>query len=193
MANPGVGDREGEGDDLAALDDYVTGVMDEARAVELEQALFAGLGGGGETDVALLFHDRLLRTATRALAAGTWDIGATRREVDALLASGRRIDYAELDQLMTGEISVPSDPAVELVIVRLPVDLVGVEQVDFEITEPDGRPVKTIRDFRFDAADGALYAVCDARLAQTAFGRPDAITRIVGQRAGRREVLRVIG
>jgi hypothetical protein len=110
-----------------------------------------------------------------------------------LLASGRRIDYAELDQLMTGAVSLPSDAAVELVIVRLPVDLAGVDQVDFEISDPDGTPVKTIRDFRFDAADGALYAVCDAGLVRVVFGRPDAITRIVGQRAGRREVLRVIG
>jgi hypothetical protein len=193
MAKPDAGAQEHDDGHLAALDDYVTGVMDDSRALELEQALFAGAGGGGERDLALLFHDRLLQAATRALAAGTWDIGATRREVDALLASGRRIDYAELDQLMTGEVSVPSDAAVELVIVRLPVDLTGVDQVDFEITEPDGRPVKTIRDFRFDPADGALYAVCAASLAQTAFGRPDAITRIVGQRAGRREVLRVIG
>ncbi|HEY0707924.1 MAG TPA: hypothetical protein VGG33_14060 [Polyangia bacterium] len=182
-----------DGDALATVDDYVTGVMDEGRADEFEQALFAAAGGGAELDAALVFHDRLLRTATRALASGTWEIGATRREVDALLASGRRIDYAELDQLLAGEVSVPSDAAVELVIVRLPVDLTGVEQVDFEITEPGGRSVKTIRDFRFDAADGALYAVCAAGLARTAFARPDAITRIVGQRAGRRDVLRVIG
>ena len=190
MANPGA-DRD-DGDDLAAVDDYVTGVMDDARAAELEQALFAGAGGGGENDAALVFHDCLVRTAARALSAGTWEIGATRREVDALLASGRRIDYWELDQPQAGEGEAPSDPAVELVIVRLNVDLAGVEQVDFEISDLDGGAVKTIRDFRFDPADGALYAVCDAGLARVAFVRPNTITRIVGQRAGRREVLRVI-
>ena len=91
-----------------------------------------------------------------------------------------------------GSLSFPLWGAgVDVVVARLGVDMRPYGLVDIEIETGDGRPVKTFRDVECDPADGALYAICQERLARLAFARGRTISRIVATSGGRRETIAV--
>ena len=184
---------------LLRLDDYAAGDMPEAEAARFEEDLFAAAAdadppAGMRVDDRLAseaaFVDRLVRMAIDANASGVFAGGATRAQIDALLASGLPVHYVDLG---TGGDKVFDawDPAkVKVVIARLAVDLRGWQDVEVEVTAPDGKPVKTFRDVVCAPEDGALYAVCHEPLARLAFTHR-SIARIVASRDGRRETVAV--
>jgi len=184
---------------LLRLDDYVTGDMPETDAAAFEDELFAAVADAdpsadlvAATSLAAdaAFLDRLARWASdpneQAFANG-----ATRAQIDALLASGLPVHYVDLG---TGGSSFPFTawkPGVKIVVARLGVDLRGWQDVDVEVATADGRPVKTFRDVHCAPEDGALYAVCHEPLARLAFARGRTISRIIGTRGGARETVAV--
>jgi hypothetical protein len=189
------------GEQLLRLDDYAAGDMPDAEAARLEEELFAAAADadppagmrrdasdGLASDAA--FVARLVRMAIDANASGVFAGGATRAQIDALLASGLPVHYVDLGA--AGEkVFAAWDPAtVKVVVARLAVDLRGWTDIEVEVTAPDGRPVKTFRDVTCAPEDGALYAVCHEPLARLAFTK-HSVARIVAARDGRRETVAV--
>lgn len=171
--------------ELDALDDYASGAMadDEARAFEEEMFATA------PDNEALKYLDRTVRTANKLLRRGGWSIGSTREDVDRLIAENPRVKYVDLGETSGVKRIERWADDLEFVIVRLGVDLRGVASVDVEVEDPAIGPLKVFRDVNYDPKDLALYAICEAPLARLAWGRPRVITRIVGERDGRREKL----
>ncbi|MBC7170793.1 MAG: hypothetical protein H5U40_00110 [Polyangiaceae bacterium] len=165
---------------LSAIDDYVSGHMDDVEAERLEEALFAS----ADAD-AMLFLDRVARLGDFIVALGTLHPGITRREIDALAAAGRRVDLRDLGA--PGAYTFAPVGDVDIVVQRAAVGLFGVERVDIEIDLPNVGHVKTLRDVRVDPDDGAVYAACDATLARMAMTASErSIHRIVVERDGQR-------
>ena len=186
-------------DALLRLDDYATGDMPEAEATRLEEELFAAAADadpppamkadeGMPSDASFLA--RLMPLASEVAASGAFAGGATRAQIDALLASGLPVHYVDLGP--GGEKVFDAwDPAkVKVVVARLAVDLRGWQEIEVAVTAPDGRPVKTFRDVTCAPEDGALYAVCHEPLARIAFTRRSVAT-VVAVRDGRRETVAV--
>lgn len=145
---------------LAALDDYVSGVTDDANASRLEAALFDAAARGED----IAFVDRIARDAEHLHRHGTYHPGMTQRDADALRASGRRVAWLEL---AAGEriATVRFPRTAEFMVVRSPFDLSGVNRIDVEIEIPGVGVIKTMRDIVFDPRDNALFACCEAPLA----------------------------
>lgn len=179
----------GAADRLGLLDDYVSGAMSDGDASPFEAALFeaAADGTGGEA----AFLDEAARLLTVFAGLGGFATGGTRQHVEAIRASGAKVHYVELDAPAGGgSLSFPLwGDGIDVVVARLGVDIRGYGLVDVEIETGDGRPVKTFRDVECDPADGALYAICQERLARLAFARGRSISRIVSKKDGRRETI----
>lgn len=171
---------------LARLDDYVSGHMDDAEAERFEETLFAEAAAHPDRDEDLLFLDRVSRFGHYLDSRNCFHIGATRSEVQALLATGRRIAYVDLGR---GDVpSIRYSRSAEQLIMRLEVGLEGLDSVDVEIHVPGHGHSKTMRDVHYDAHDGELYACCEMPLAVMA-AEVNAIWRIVGIEKGRRRTL----
>ena len=183
---------------LLRLDDYVRGDMPDAEAARLEDDLFAaaadvdppaGMGASEGVAADAAFFDRLVRMVIAANQAGMFASGATRAQIDALLASPLPVHYVDLG---TGgeKVFEPWDrDKVKVVVTRLAIDLRGWQDIDVEVTTADGTPVKTFRDVTCAPEDGALYAVCHERLARIAFSRGRSISRVIATRDGKRETV----
>lgn len=173
-------------DPLAELDDYTSGVMSDAEAEAFEAGLFARAAHeeAPEAD----FLERLRRAAGWIASRGSFSVGTTRAQIDALLAGNLRTLFLDLGD--GGSVDIPPlPPDLELFTYRLGVDLRGHELVDVVVETPDGQEVKTFRDVRPDPSDGALYGVCEAQLAEISFRRGIVISKIMaGQGAERRLV-----
>jgi len=186
-------------DPLLRLDDYAAGDMPDAEATRFEEELFAaaadadppaGMKGDDGVPSGASFLARLIPLAIEVAASGAFAGGATRAQIDALLASGLPVHYVDLGA--AGEKVFDAwDPAkVKVVIARLAVDLRGWQDIEVAVTTPDGRPVKTFRDVTCAPEDGALYAVCHEPLARIAFTHRSVAT-IVAAHDGRRETVAV--
>lgn len=147
---------------LAELDDYVRGRGDDVDA--FEEALFTRALAGEAPELAL--HDALSRGVAALAGRGTLDPWITASDLEALRARhGARLAVVELGS--GGDAgTIPLPESAEVVVTRIPMDLRGVERVDVEALTVDGTLIKTMLDARFDPADGALFACCEAELAR---------------------------
>jgi len=184
---------------LLRLDDYVGGDMPDAEAARLEDELFAAaaeadppagmrVNDGLASDATFL--ERLTRMAITAKEAGVFAGGVTRAQIDALLASPLPVHYVDLGTGGEQVFAQWDRDTVKIVVARLAVDLRGWQDIDVEVTAPDGTPVKTFRDCICAPEDGALYAVCHEPLARLAFTH-HSVARIVATRDGKRETVAV--
>ena len=170
---------------LDELDDYASGAMSDEDARAFEEEIFAT----APSNEALQFLDRTVRTASTLFRRGGWSIGSTRAEVDHLLATNPRAKFVDLGESSGIKSLEPWGTGYEYIAFRLGVDLRGCTSVDVEVEDPAIGPLKVFRDVNYDPNDLALYAVCEEPLARLAWGRARVITRIIGDRAGRRETL----
>lgn len=165
---------------LSLLDDYVSGHLSEEGALEFEEQLFEAAAAGRAPD--LVYFDSLLRSADFVCRIGGFAGGATRAQVDAVLASGMKVHYFDLGA--GGRATVPPWPAgTQIVITKLSVDVREYESVDVDVITPEGVKIKTFRDVQ-PAEDGSLYAVCEEPLARMSFQRGRVISRITGEKRG---------
>jgi hypothetical protein len=154
-------------DAFLALDDYTSGVLPSAEAEAYELDLFtrAACGEAPEAELA----EQLRRAAEWVGLRGGFKAGATRAEVDALLASGLNVMFADFgDASQPVEIRpLPAD--LDYYVYQTHVDVRGYEHVDVIVETAAGQHVKTFRDLSCDPADGSLIGVCVAPLARMAF------------------------
>lgn len=175
--------------DLRALDDYLSGHMSDADAAGFEEALFDGAAATPSAQAAAGeagFVDRLARIVAWLVDRGLYQVGITRREVDQLAASGRRVQIADFGR--PGTTSVTLARETEIFVMRFEVDLHGVDRVDIEVEAPGRGIIKTFPEVRFDPEDGALYGCCTRALAELAFAVPQTVARLYTTRAGHRDV-----
>ncbi len=167
-------------DDLALLDDYLSGHLSDENASALEEQLFEAAAEGRAPELAYL--DGLIRWADFVCRIGGFAGGATRAQVDAVLASGIPAHYFDMGS--GGRVAIPPWPeATKIVIFRLAVDVLDYENIDVDVTTFAGEKIKTFRDVQ-PAEDGSLYAVCEEPLARMSFQRGRVIARIVGEKKG---------
>jgi len=171
-------------DPLALLDDYTSGAMPDSEAESFEEALFARVAHGHASEAD--FADTLRHAAEWIARRGTFNVGNTRAEIDALLASGFKVEYRDF-----GDASVPVDipplrPDTEIFVYRVGIDLRGYDGADVVIETPSGEPIKTFRDIRFDPTDGELFGVCEAPLAEIGFRSGPARWKLIARRGAER-------
>ncbi len=167
---------------LERLDDYVSGTMADDDAAAFEEALF-GAAAAGEVD----FVDRLARGSAFLFERGTFYMGATRRELDALAAKGLRVYVLDLGR--PGACEARFEANCDVFVTRLDARLHGIEYVDVEIEIPGHGVLKTMRDVRVDPEDGAIYGACERDLALAAYSGGRTISRVLATRDGRRELV----
>jgi hypothetical protein len=156
---------------LLEIDAYLSGELGEAEADALEDALFAA-----PEDPDLEFLDRLHRHATRLAAHGTYDMGTTRAQIDALRAAGHTIQLVDIGP--PGHHTVQFDRESELLATALHLGRTDLEKVDVELTVLDYNVTKTIRDGRVDK-DGIIYGLCERPLAELAFNAGPTLVRVL--------------
>jgi hypothetical protein len=167
---------------LSALDDYVRGHLPDADAERYEAELFGRALAGAAPELG--FRDHVGRTLRVMASRGTLDMWLTQREVERMNASNLRILHFELDLDRPDRPDLSSD--FDILITKIRIDLRGVHQLDAEILAPDGRLLKNMPDVSFDAAQGVVYACCEAELARAALAA-QTITRLwVTDDSGRR-------
>jgi hypothetical protein len=164
---------------LEELDAYVAGEMNAADADAFEEALF---DAPGDADVEVL--DRIARHGRQLVEHGTWDMGVTKAHVDQLIAAGHDIHVQDVGT--PGTYTVMFDRRAELMLTILRLARTDLSRVDVELTLLDYNVTKTIKDALVD--DGALYGLCERRLAEMAFGAGRTIAR-VRRTDGAREVI----
>lgn len=176
-------------DTLIALDDYVSGHMPDADVGAFEEDLFARAARGDAPEAD--FVERFRRSAEWLARRGTFEVGSTRAEVDQLLASGYRVKYMDFGDASV-PVEVPPIPTdIDYFVYRIGVDLRGMDYdtIDVIVETPKGEYVKTFRDVRYDAKDGAFYGVCEAPLAEISFRRGTVRSKVmIGKGAERRHV-----
>ena len=177
-------------DPLGALDDYASGLMPDAEAEAFEEQLFARAARAEAPEAT--FMETLRRAAewiqTRR---GSFEVGSTRAEVDHLLASGARITYMDFGDCTKPVDIPPLDPKLDFFIYRVGVDLRAedYDTIDVVVETDRGEYIKTFRDVRYDAADGAFYGICEGPLAEISFRRGTAISKVmIGRGTERRHV-----
>jgi hypothetical protein len=170
-------------DALTRLDDYLSAAMPDAHAVAFEEELFAEAAAGRAPE--LRYLDTFFEQARWFATRGGFSSGATATLI-AELRKLPRVHYLDLEK----DTQVSAWPAdTQLVVYRLAVDLRGYENIDVEITTPEGEHRKWFRDVSYDPADGALYGACDAPLAASTFRHEPLIAHVVASRAGKRETV----
>jgi hypothetical protein len=166
--------------DLGSLDDYVSGYLSDESALEFEEQLFEAAANGQSPE--LVYLDGLIRSADFVCRIGGFAGGATRAQVDAVMASGLPVHYFDLGA--GGLVAVPLWPeGTKLVIFRLAVNVLGYENIDVDVSSFEGTKIKTFRDVQ-PAEDGSLYAVCEEPLARMSFQRGRVISRVMGEKKG---------
>jgi hypothetical protein len=177
-----------ERDLLGALDDYVSGFMPESEADEFEEALFARAAHDEAPEAA--FIERLRRDAEWIGRRASFSVGATRAQIEWLLnASGRRVVFKDLGNGSAPVDIEPLPAGLEFYTYRLGVDLRGYDDVDVVVETPSGEHVKTFRDVEYDPADGALYGVCEAPLAEISFRRGTIVSKVMAGHGAERKLI----
>jgi len=170
-------------DALTLLDDYLSAAMPDAQAADFEEELFAEAAAGRAKELGYL--DAFYEQARWFASRGGFSSGAT-AELIAELRQLPRVHYIDVEE-NTQVSAWPADT--QFVVYRLAVDLRGYENIDVELTTPDGEHRKWFRDVSYDPADGALYGACDAPLAASTFRFEPLIAHVVASRGGKREVV----
>ena len=173
---------------LIQLDDYVRAQQrDDDQVAEFEEDLFERALGGDAPE--LEFRAGLSHALRVMNANGTLELWLRRSQVEALLASDRRVVFFDLDVKNVAPPPIPDDA--ELLITRVPLDLRGVRTLDAEIHTEDGVFLKRMPDIGFDPEEGAVYACCEAELARTAMSAisVNRVTRVWATRDGERQLL----
>jgi hypothetical protein len=161
----------------ARLDAYVRGYPEDAPAEDCEryeEELFARALAGAAPE--LTFRAGLAAALQGMAARGTLDMWLTARDVERMRGSGLNIVFYEFDA--SNPVPPELGPDSELIITKIPLDLTGVRTLDIEILSREGRVLKRMPDVHFDAADGAIYACCEAELARTAASSTGTRTRL---------------
>ena len=167
---------------LAALDDYVTGSMQETDAAGFEEALFDDAARGANEEAA--YFDELARSMRFAGRHGVIGRSFSRARVEEL-ARTERLHLVEIRPGVMNELE-PWGDDIKIVVTHLPVDLRDADTADVVVERPDGRHIKTFRDIGCDPADGSLFAYCEEPLARIAlFGGP-TVARVIAERNGKR-------
>ena len=171
---------------LALLDDYVCGTMSDDDAETFELSLFerAARSDAAEAD----FSERLRRASEWIARRGTFNVGSTRAEIDALRAAGISMSYLEFGR--GGVVEVPAlSPHDELFVYHLDIDVRDSDGVDVFVETPSGEPLKTFRDVRYEPSDGSIYGVCEMPLAEISFRRGTVVSKVVARRGGERRLI----
>lgn len=157
---------------IARLDDYIRGLEIEP---EYEEDLFARALAGNAPE--LDFRTRLENTLRSMAKRGTLDLWRTAREVEELVASGRRVRIFDID------LANPTPPDLsgdfDIFVTKVSIDLTGIRRCDLEVFTLDGRLLKKIPDIAFDPDDGALFMCCEAELARVS-ASVKAVSRLWG-------------
>lgn len=168
---------------LDELARYVAGELDDADA--FEEALF-----DAPDDPELAFVDAVARLGAKLVDDGTFDMGTTRAEVEALRTRGKSIELVDLGP-PNGEGAVRTQimgRGTDLVCTVLRLGRTDVPFVDTEIEVVALGVTKTIRGGIVDPTDGHLYALCERPLAELTAAAGRSIVRV--RRAdGDRELL----
>jgi len=169
---------------LDELGAYLGGELDAGAEAALEDALF-----DAPDDPDLAFLDRLVRHGAHLLGRGTFHSGLTHAEVQALLASGRRVQLLDFGRPGRGVARV--EPDAEQVVTRMelgPSSFTG-DRIDVEMELPDHGITKRVRDVVFDPATGVLYGVCERPLFDTVYTVGHLVIRAIAKRDGKDELL----
>jgi hypothetical protein len=171
---------------LESLDDYLSGAMPDETASGFEDELFAASAEGSASEAD--FVDRVAEIGRFLVSRSGMAMGTSRKRVDELLASDLKVHYFDAGPPGPPVVIPAWGDDIDVVITRIGLDTRGYEHVDVEITGPDGKPLKTIRDVE-GAEDGAFYAACEEPLARLAFALGPTVSRITGMRDGKRELI----
>jgi hypothetical protein len=163
---------------IGTIDDYVSGAMSDDDAERFEEELFAA-----PDDESLAALDRHARLAAHLVARGTFHFGVTRAQFEAMQRSGMRVQTLELGP--PGHVQMRLRRDVDLIVIRYDVGLLGIDRVDIELAIPATGMGKTMRDVLVDPDDGAIYGVCEATLAISAFTAGQVVSRGTTTRDGR--------
>lgn len=167
---------------LAALDDYVSGLMPESEEAAFEEALFADAASGDTQDA--VFFDDLARLTRFVGRHGIIATSFTRAQIDALAKEVRMFVF----ELSPGAQEIEPFPEdVDIVVTHLNVDLRAFDSADVEVERPDGTHIKTFCDVGCDPADGSVFAWCEAPLARMALLSGPTVTRVFGIQGGERQ------
>jgi hypothetical protein len=161
------------------LDAYVTGELAGAAADAFEDEMFAQ---PDNPDLTIL--DRIAYHGAQLVEHGTWDIGATRDQVDRLIAAGHIVQVSEIGPPGRHELLIRHDA--EFVVTVLPIETTAHALVDVELTLVAHDVTKTIKDVRVQP-DGKLYGLCERPLAELAFGN-DTIVRVRENHGARTQI-----
>ncbi len=166
---------------FAELVDYESGALSEAEAAEFEEKLFAEAAAGAADEAS--FVDRVALIGRHLVPRGGYDFGSSRAQVDALIASGLRVQLVDPEPTEVVRIpAVADDTEIFVTLVRL--DVRGYDSVDAIIEKPDGTLLKTFRDVGHDPETGFVYAVCEAPLARIASRQRHVIMTVIGTKDG---------
>jgi hypothetical protein len=166
---------------LQALDAYLSREMTDAEADALEEAMF-----DSPDDEDLAFVDRFARLGAKLAAHGTFEIGGTRAEIDALIAAGHDVAINDVGPPHSGTMSIDLDG--DIIVTKLHLGHTDIERVDIEVQILTHGVTKTIKDALVDQSDGIIYMMCERPLAELALAAGRTIAR-VRRRDGAREVL----
>lgn len=169
-------------DRLDRLDDYVRGQKrDDDEAYE--EDLFARALEGDAKE--LVAFDSLTASLRDLARRGTLPNFATATEVERLRQDlGTHAVFVEPE---TATQSISKDA--KLLIIKVPLDLTGIDRVDVENVVEGVGVVKTMPDVVFEKGATALYLCCEMALATRAGAVGPIVTRFWGYRDGERRLL----
>ncbi|NUP11662.1 MAG: hypothetical protein HOW73_36920 [Polyangiaceae bacterium] len=172
--------------DTALLDAYASGEMDDAEAEQLEQALFGA--SSVEATHSMAFYLALREQIVALAARGTIHPVVLPDDAERMRTSAAvRVGIVDLAQ--------PLDPGslvgAEVLLVRVPLELEGVQRLDVETTIPGVDEAVVYPDVAFDAQAGCIWMCCEIELAQASVAA-GAVQRFVMVRGSERTVLREI-
>jgi hypothetical protein len=157
---------------LRDLDAYLSGELDDDAAAVLEDAMF-----DAPADTDLAFVDLVARGGRALVAHGTFDIGTTRSQLDALMAKGLTIQLVDAGP-PGGDRTFEIRKAIDLLATRLPIGRTDLERVDVEVFVVNYNASKTIKDVLVDRTEGAIYGLCERALVDISNKAGPTITRV---------------
>ncbi len=158
--------------DDGTLVDYALADLDDQAAAAFEEHLF-------ECAACTVRAERLLRVVD---ALRKWASGPPLIATPAIIArhvAPERVQTFEIGPFETRAFPIRED--IDLVVVKVLVDLEGVERVDVVASGPDGVPFAEVFDAPFDPTTGAIFATCSREIASA---NPKFQLRIRGSRRG---------
>lgn len=156
----------------AALLDYTLADLDDAAASAIEEHLFGCASCTARAERYARVVDGLHR----------WASGLPLIATPAMIArhaSPERVQTIEIGAFETRE--TPVREGIDFVVVKIPIDLDGIERIDVVACGPDGVPFADVVDAPFDPAAGAIFATCSRDIAAS---NPMFRLRVRGSRRG---------